>query len=561
MPRGCPLLLVFKDILTNYAISMKYLAGFGKAEMTCFIPGVGMMGYGQVHNTVKVVGTPLFARTMVLVESHQYFILVHLEQAFVTMAIKEEILKRLQDQKPEWSITDANLMITAQHTHSAPGGYGHYPFYNFTIPGFQLRVFKTICDGIMDSIHQASSHREEVQLKWGSHAISPEKEVAFNRSMHAYLKNKDVEVIEPENKALGVNRTMEGLTITNSLGDLKGLINWFGVHCTSISSFNHRIHSDNKGVAATLFENQYPGSTAFFMQAAAGDVSPNFILDKETGLMRGKFKDQYECAEFNGEIQFRESEKVQPNLNIQGGMNFFHQFVDMSVRVAPAAHGVAFFEGTAEGPGVSKALGQVLRVLARGVKAKSLLKDPAHNKAFYEAHYPKDILLDHRSGSFIGLPLNLWKKLPKIPEASIEALRKAAGAEAINTLPWVPHIIPVQLIVLGNLLIAAVPGEITTTSAKRLKEMLEKEVQGKNIDRIIISSYANAFMGYITTPEEYMTQSYEAGHTIYGRNTLKGILDSFQELAQAFVKDKSFTSLIPAPFHFPANELKRRSVD
>ena len=65
-------------------------------------------------------------------------------------------------------------------------------------------------------------------------------------------------------------------------------------------------------------------------------------------------------------------------------------------------------------------------------------------------------------------------------------------------------------------------------------------VEGKNIDRIIISSYSNAFMGYITTPEEYVTQSYEAGHTIYGRNTLKGILESFKELAQAFVDGKTF---------------------
>jgi neutral ceramidase len=110
-------------------------------------------------------------------------------------------------------------------------------------------------------------------------------------------------------------------------------------------------------------------------------------------------------------------------------------------------------------------------------------------------------------------------------------------------------------------MIAAVPGEITTTSSGRLKEMLEKIVEGKNIDRIIISSYSNAFMGYITTPEEYVTQSYEAGHTIYGRNTLGGILESFKELAQVFVAGKKIQGQITAPFHFPADEVKRRSVE
>ncbi len=72
---------------------MKFKAGFGRHETTCFIPGVGMLGYGQPHNTVKEVATPLFARAMCLLDANKsLFILVHLEQAFVTIAIKEEVL-------------------------------------------------------------------------------------------------------------------------------------------------------------------------------------------------------------------------------------------------------------------------------------------------------------------------------------------------------------------------------------------------------------------------------------------------------------------------------------
>ncbi len=44
------------------------------------------------------------------------------------------------------------------------------------------------------------------------------------------------------------------MIIKNPEGKLLGFINWFGVHCTSISSYNTRIHYDNKGVAAHLFE-------------------------------------------------------------------------------------------------------------------------------------------------------------------------------------------------------------------------------------------------------------------------------------------------------------------
>lgn len=519
------------------------------------------MGYGQPHNTVKEVATPLYARAMFIQDEHKKnFILVHLEQAFVTLAIKEEILKRIQKDFPEWQIADANLMITAQHTHSAPGGYGHYPMYNFTIPGFQLTVFTTICSGIMEAIKKSIHDLTKVKISWGKHKIDGDKEVAFNRSMGAYLNNPDVAKVRKTDSHLAVNREMEGLSFSDEHGKQKGLINWFGVHATSISSFNHRIHHDNKGVAAALYEKNHSGVTAFFLQEAAGDVSPNFIWDPELKRNRGKYKDQYENADFNGEIQFREAEKINLKDEIHGAIHCFHQFMDMSVEVAPAAHGVAFFEGTLEGPGVNHVLGNVLRVISKGVRKKQLIHHPEQHQKFYDAHHPKDVLLDHRSGAFLGVPLSAWKKLPPIPEPAVEGFRKCAKNESINTLPWVPHILPFQIIVLGPILIVAVPGEITTIAALRLKQAIQKQVAKSGVKRVIISSYANAYMGYITTPEEYLMQSYEAGHTVYGRETLKGIIKGFSGIVEEFTTPAVKTLKPLKPFHFPAEELARRSI-
>ena len=533
---------------------MSLSAGVGKHETTCFISGIGMMGYGQPHNIVKEVGTPLFARALFIHDSKKNnVLLVHLEQAFVSIAIKEEILTRIQRDFPEWKITDANLMITAQHTHSAPGGYSHYPFYNFTIPGLQLIVFKTICDGIMQAALAAFKDLSEVKIHFGTHMVSDQKEVAFNRSMKAYLNNSDADPTK------SVNREMEGLRFITPDGKEKAMINWFGVHCTSISSFNHRIHHDNKGVAAKLYEDHHPGSTAFFMQSAAGDISPNFVWDPELKRTRGKYQDQYMSVEHNGEIQFREAEKVSHVEDLQGEIKTFSQFMNMSEVVAAPAHGVAFFEGTKEGPGVSPILGNILRVITRGVKHHKVFKDPEKNKKFYEAHYPKDILLDHRTGAFLGISLGAWKKIPAIPEPAVEAFRKCAKNESINTLPWVPEILPFQIVVIGTLLIAAVPGEITTTAARRLKKFIENKLAKTEIKQVIISSYANAYMGYITTPEEYVTQSYEAGHTIYGRQTLDGVIKGFEGILNEFLGQIPKNSKL-TPFHFPAGELALRTV-
>jgi neutral ceramidase len=46
-------------------------------------------------------------------------------------------------------------MITAQHTHSAAGGYTQHLAYNFTMPGFQEAVYLKYSDAIIEAIVKA----------------------------------------------------------------------------------------------------------------------------------------------------------------------------------------------------------------------------------------------------------------------------------------------------------------------------------------------------------------------------------------------------------------------
>ena len=177
----------------------------------------------------------------------------------------------------------------------------------------------------------------------------------------------------------------------------------------------------------------------------------------------------------------------------------------------------------------------------------------SENKSFYESHGAKDILLDHRTGEFIGIPLSIWKKMPVIPDPTIGSFIKHAKNGSIETTPWVPPVLPYQIVTLGDLAIIGVPGEITTISAERLKNALKDKL---NVSEIIISSYANAYMGYVTTPEEYDLQCYEGGHTVYGRYTLPAMIQGFIELAeinQKKIKSKNYFTLLIIdldPFYF-----------
>ncbi|MFP5384488.1 MAG: neutral/alkaline non-lysosomal ceramidase N-terminal domain-containing protein [Bacteriovoracia bacterium] len=538
---------------------MNYEIGLGKQDITCFIPGIGMMGYGQHHNVVREIATPLWARTIIIKEKSKVFILVHLELAFVTIAIKEEVLKRLRSSFPAWNVNEDNVAITAQHTHSAPGGFSHYPFYNFTIPGFQLKVFEKIVNGILSSIEEASKRMQLCEALWGEREIDPSKEIAFNRSMPAHALNPEATHHKEQDKHLAVDRVIQGLSFYNAEGKRVAFLNWFGVHCTSVSSFNQRIHHDNKGIAAALFEQNHPETMAFFLQSSAGDVSPNFIWDKKKKLMRGKFTDQYESASYNGELQFRESEKITGQNKTNGKLEFLHTYLDMSLEVATPAHGVSFFKGTLEGPGVSPSLAKFLGSVSRIIKRKHLMSNPEEHQKFYEAHGNKEIILDHRNGSFLGIPLKAWYYFPPIPEPAVEAMRKTVKSGALKTLPWVPPILPFQCLRLGELLIAFVPGEITVMAGRRLKNYLLSELKELGINQVFINSYANAYMGYITTPEEYDMQCYEGGHTVYGRNTFYGIMKGFALLVDK-IKGRPLPEELPlCPFHFPPDELARRS--
>lgn len=540
-------------------MKMSYEAGVAKEDMTAFVPGVGMMGYGQPHNVVQEIGTTLWVRALFLKdEAGAPLLFLHCEQAFVTMALKEEILRRIEETHPEWKIGDTNLILSAQHTHAAPGGYSHFAFYNLTISNFQTKVFEKIVSSALLAAENARKSLRPVSMSWGSVEISGDREIAFNRSMKAYLNNPDVKQISEDEKTAAVDRTMQGIFLRDAEGALVAHLNWFGVHCTNVSSFNTRTHHDNKGVAAELFEKNHPGAVAFFFQSTAGDISPNFVWDKKTKIMRGKFADQYDNASFNGEIQFREAESIQPELPLDGKFEATLNYVDMGKRAAAPAHGLAFFRGTLEGPGITAGLASVLRITSRIRRVIDCVRSP-ECREFYLSHGIKDVVIDHRNGSFVGIPLAFWKWLPVVPSHPVNVFQVTAKAGGLKTLPWIPSVIPFQLIRLGNILIATLPGEITTVAGKRVKELLEKEYQGCGVDRVIIQTYCNAYMGYITTPEEYDIQSYEGGHNVYGRSSLNVVLDSYRDLVRS-LKGEPCEYESATPLRFSPEELKLRSV-
>lgn len=549
---------------------MAYKIGCGKADITVFVYGKGMMGYGMHPNVAKSVETPLSVRAFVLqdTETSNKLTMAVAEICFYTIALKDAVLKKLQTEHPNLGYTNANLMLSAQHTHSAAGGYSHHILYNLTIPGFQPLVFNKIVEGTVLAILQAENQLTDATISSINREFEPHLPVAFNRSMLAYNSNPEVKKIRNKENYLAIDRTMKLLRFDTTAGKPIGTINWFGVHTTSISNDNTRLCYDNKGYAAEYLEQdlrQQLGNEQFiaaFAQDTAGDVSPNYKWDKDKKWMRGKYKNDFKSAKYNGKLQYQKAKQLfdaAPNATpINGAIDTELIFVDFSqviidrqftngvagLHTAPAAQGLAFFMGTKEGPGMPAALAPVSKVALSAVKLyeKTAFKVFASRKIRqdidqkHRAHGVKHLFMESGIGKIWGTHQVKNLLVPGFADLSIKYFKELDRLGYTKRTPWVPRVLPVQIALIGQIAILGIAAEITTVAGQRLSHTVLSILKHKGIKQIIINTYCNGYHGYITTAEEYDQQQYEGGHTIFGRWTLAAYQTKFKQLALQMLK-------------------------
>ncbi len=148
------------------------------------------------------------------------------------------------------------------------------------------------------------------------------------------------------------------------------------------------------------------------------------------------------------------------------------------------------------------------------------------------SQYPADYVVGHGLKPIL-IPAGITSLL-HVPENPTD------GPTTEIPCPLVPHIVPIQLLRIGDganaVAIVGVPGEITTTAGRRLKQCLRDAWRLPELP-VAISGYTNEYSGYITTEEEYNAQHYEGASTLYGPHTLAAYLQLFTKLAKVEVDD------------------------
>ncbi|MGH1335821.1 MAG: neutral/alkaline non-lysosomal ceramidase N-terminal domain-containing protein [Aureispira sp.] len=547
-----------------------YKIGVSKVEMTYAKEGIGMLGYGMHFHKIEGVETPQYARAFVVEQGGKKLAFLSADICFSTNYLKDQVMMQLQTNHAELGYTEENVMITAQHTHSAAGGYTQHLAYNFTVPGFQEDVFLRYSNALVQAIVQADEKLQPGDISHHTGTFDKDAEVCFNRSVRAYNQNPEVAGRVPMKKRhLAADRTMKLLRFDDKNGQPIGSFNWFGVHTTSVSNRLRKVCYDNKGYAADYMEEilrqQYenPDLVTGFVQDAAGDISPNFIFDRKHREYKGKYADDYESAAYNGRLQsdkaqdiFRSAEKI--GKKIHGELDSILMYVDFSdVRIDPsytgglkqertseAAWGMSFLEGTTDGQGAAKVVGQAARVIVGSIRQVEVLAARVSNDEerqkevidYYNAHHPKPIVINHKTGVVVGAVHPEKLVLPGFVDPAIRLIKWANKIGYGKKTPWIPQILPLQIFIVGNLAIVGVPAEITTIAGARLRKTVANVLEERGVSEVLLTPYANSYAGYVTTYEEYRMQLYEGGHTLFGKWTLAAYQTKFKFLAEELLK-------------------------
>ncbi|XP_022919563.1 neutral ceramidase [Onthophagus taurus] len=539
-----------------------YQIGVGIADCTGPAAGVNFMGYAQLAQKGAGIHLRQFARAFIIGDGTKRVAFVSVDVGMIGYGLREAVIENLSKVYGD-TYNIQNVIISGTHTHGTPGGFMQHFMFDVTVLGFVKQTYDGYVEGITRAITKAHENIVNGKVILNNGILLDSN---INRSPASYLQNPESERSQYD---YNVDKDMYQLKFVDNSDNILGLINWFPVHPVSMNNTNHLITSDNVGYAALLMEkhlnnNAFPGEgkiVSAFASTNLGDVSPNTKgpICIDTGLpcdevasscggtvtnciASGPGEDMFESTEIIATNMYTKALELMSGANareVTGSVNVIHQFVDMPSQTAQytlgdgstitgkgcnSAMGYSFAAGTTDGPGEFDFVqgmtgeGTSLWNMVRSILAKPSQED-------IDCHAPKPILL--------------------------------ATGQMKDPYEWQPKIVSTQLAMIGNVAIAAVPGEFTTMAGRRLKNVIKNVMTTNGAgaeSTVILAGLSNHYTDYITTYEEYQLQRYEGASTVYGPHTHGIYLSQYQKLATALLNGGSLDSG-PTPHSFDTSKL------
>jgi neutral ceramidase len=457
--------------------------GAGVYDVTGPVAGMGMMGYVVMDQYSAGIHMRLRARAFVVASpcNGNRVALVVADIQGMFGAVHDEVIRRLEAKYPGVYNAD-NVMLSATHTHSGPGGLSYYNLYQFApVGGFNQENWETVVDGIVQAIGRAHESLRPGHVRIASADLM---DTGRNRSPDSFAQNPAVDRTPFPNL---IDTTDTLLRLEETDGTPVAAIDFFGVHVTTVGAINKLITPDNKGYAAYLFEKaqgaDYGATTTFvagFFNTTAGDSSPNV--------------NGFSFEEKDGERDFQDM-KVSANKEYASARSLFDG------TTAPLTGGVA--------------------AVKRFVNMSAFTVRPEYADGLQHTTCPAATGLSMLAGGRLdwpgsGEPNQTCETTGGDLCTDCQAEKPIMVPIGDSNPPLGPDILPFQIIRIGNLAMATAPFEVTTVSGLRLRRTIGATLQPAGVDRVLVAGYSNYYCGYLATREEYAVQDYEGASTVFG---------------------------------------------
>jgi neutral ceramidase len=565
-------------------VEYPYMIGTGIYDITG--PPAEVMFAGMVDLSQKGEGLYMRLRSRAFIIKHiqngRSVVLVNAELGMMSQGIQLEVIRRLKGEFGHL-YNERNVVLSATHTHSGPGGYFTCWALNaVTGMGFCEENFHTIVDGIVASIRRAHKNlaKGKIYINSGFSSENPGERYGWNRSLQAYFVNPqdEVEKYRTEDGSYDTtNRRMTVLKFVREDGTEIGMYNWAAVHAHVSGQYLKLINGDSKGVASYLFEKDHGTHylaedtfVAAFDMNDAGDSSGNLPEDAddyddvestEKGTYPGdgihdyermikRATTQYELArtlydgateELTGRVDSRQMYVDFPNFKIDPDFISPHEirYHDPdsrdedrnNCRLCEPVAGLGMLSGSTE-------------------DSVGMLPSEGHAR-------------DVTDGSPVGflelvlglfIPRHLLKEDRDCHLEKINALPMGRGEELVPNGKTAIEILPIQLIRIGKFAVAALPFEVTTMGGRRIRDDIKNILT--DVTHVEINAISNGFMGYLTTRDEYSIQHYEGGQNWFGPYALNGVRQMFSNLAETML-----SNIGPPEYSLTINDIKNTLED
>jgi neutral ceramidase len=533
-------------------------AGFGRVDLTP-PPGPGLFGYGTEGARSRGHRMRLYARSLVLEDpAGERIAIVLADLGAVSAQLHRKVAMKVQART---GIGADRLILTATHTHSAPGHFFGAPAHDeqaSSVEGYDPFLTEQLADGMARALLQAFAALRPARAAWGNVAVLRQTRVRNNsaaqrnpqRFEHAAAAaiplpdSASYRYIDPQLNMLRID-VREGGSFQPA-----GSLMIFPVHGTMNPGANVLLDGDLHSVVMQLLERRIgsgayqpdtaPASIHLFANGAEGDIVANFSPQTRcpapaprqifwpTGPRRPPPPDRFQPVArppFPECLQQARREIWQIGNAIAGHALQLHERLETLIQ-QPSARELS---------------------IARAFNVLSASRPPTPT-ALCRPHAGPATVGGVEGGFTRILNLTLMRTLLRadtFPSAdtTLPAPHACWGAkQKIGLLEFLlagkrpyPDELQLSVIRIGDVVIGTVPGEATTNAGARMRRALAADSTARTADlydKHLLLGLTNGYVQYIASPYEYTAQLYEGAATLYGPHTAQTIAHALGRLAR-----------------------------